>query len=261
MTTNRPEDDPGLDGRVAIVSGGGAADDGIGNGRAAAILLARAGTRVLVVDRQLALARAHRQDDHGGGRHRGGPRGRRDGRPRVPRHGAGRRSTASGGSTSSTTTSASAAAAPCVDEAPETWRRVMQVNVETMFLTSRHAIPAMKKTAGRGAIVNVSSISALRPRGLTTYSDVEGRGDRADARDGGGPRARRHPRELRRARPRVHADGLQPRHERERARRPQERLRARHRGHRLGHRPRGALPASRTTRATSRATRWWWTAA
>ena len=56
MTTNRPEDDPGLDGRVAIVSGGGAADDGIGNGRAAAILLARAGTRVLVVDRQLALA-------------------------------------------------------------------------------------------------------------------------------------------------------------------------------------------------------------
>src|SRR5882724_1775106 len=38
-----PEDDSGLTGRVAIVSGGGAAGDGIGNGRAAAILLARAG--------------------------------------------------------------------------------------------------------------------------------------------------------------------------------------------------------------------------
>ncbi|HMK67678.1 MAG TPA: SDR family NAD(P)-dependent oxidoreductase, partial [Stellaceae bacterium] len=52
----RPEDDTGLAGKVAIVTGGGAAGDGIGNGRAAAILLARAGTRVLVVDRDLPLA-------------------------------------------------------------------------------------------------------------------------------------------------------------------------------------------------------------
>src|SRR5262249_18776755 len=46
-TATRPEDDPGLAGRVAIVTGGGAAGDGIGNGRAACILLARSGTRVL----------------------------------------------------------------------------------------------------------------------------------------------------------------------------------------------------------------------
>src|ERR1700716_3411507 len=51
-----PEDNPGLEGKVAIISGGGAAGDGIGNGRAAAILLARAGTKVLVADRDLALA-------------------------------------------------------------------------------------------------------------------------------------------------------------------------------------------------------------
>ena len=50
------EDDSGLDGKVAIIAGGGAAGDGIGNGRAAAILLARAGTKVLVVDRDHALA-------------------------------------------------------------------------------------------------------------------------------------------------------------------------------------------------------------
>ena len=50
------EDDTGLAGKVAIVSGGGAAGDGIGNGRAAAILLARAGTKVMVADRELALA-------------------------------------------------------------------------------------------------------------------------------------------------------------------------------------------------------------
>src|SRR5205085_7376707 len=56
-----------------------------------------------------------------------------------------------------------------VDEPEETWRRVMQVNVETMFLAAKHAIPEMRK-AGGGAIVNVSSISAIRPRGLTTYT-------------------------------------------------------------------------------------------
>src|SRR3981081_543679 len=57
-----------------------------------------------------------------------------------------------------------------VDEKPEEYRRVMQVNVETMFLLAKHAIPAMIKTAKGGSIVNISSISALRPRGLTTYT-------------------------------------------------------------------------------------------
>ena len=47
----------GLDDKVAIVAGGGAAGDGIGNGRAAAILLAKAGTKTLVADRDLALAK------------------------------------------------------------------------------------------------------------------------------------------------------------------------------------------------------------
>ena len=46
----------GLTGKVAIVTGGGAAGDGIGNGRAAAILLARVGAQVVVVDRDEALA-------------------------------------------------------------------------------------------------------------------------------------------------------------------------------------------------------------
>ena len=51
-----PEDDAGLAGKVALISGGGAAGDGIGNGRAAALLLARAGTKVMVADRELKLA-------------------------------------------------------------------------------------------------------------------------------------------------------------------------------------------------------------
>jgi NAD(P)-dependent dehydrogenase (short-subunit alcohol dehydrogenase family) len=50
----------------------------------------------------------------------------------------------------------------------------MHVNVDTMFLACKHAIPAMVHTAGGGAIVNVSSISALRPRGLTAYTVSKG---------------------------------------------------------------------------------------
>src|SRR5262249_13710629 len=56
----------------------------------------------------------------------------------------------------------------------QVWRQVMQVNVDSMFLASKHAIPAMIKTAGAGAIVNVASIAALRPRGMTAYSTSKG---------------------------------------------------------------------------------------
>jgi NAD(P)-dependent dehydrogenase (short-subunit alcohol dehydrogenase family) len=61
-----------------------------------------------------------------------------------------------------------------VEETEENWERVMHVNVDTMFLACKHAIPAMIRTAGGGAIVNVSSISALRPRGLTAYTVSKG---------------------------------------------------------------------------------------
>jgi NAD(P)-dependent dehydrogenase (short-subunit alcohol dehydrogenase family) len=165
----RPEDDLGLAGKVAIVTGGGAPDEGIGNGRAAAILLARAGTKVLVVDRDLALAErtvamisaeggtaaAHAADltDEAQAKDTVTAALDRYGRLDFLDNNVGIGSRGS-----------------VVDEAPETWRRVMQVNVETMFLMAKHAIPAMVRTAGRGAIVNISSISALRPRGLTTYT-------------------------------------------------------------------------------------------
>jgi NAD(P)-dependent dehydrogenase (short-subunit alcohol dehydrogenase family) len=57
-----------------------------------------------------------------------------------------------------------------VNERPEDYRLIMRINVESMFLLSKYAIPAMIKTANGGAIVNISSISAFRPRGLTTYT-------------------------------------------------------------------------------------------
>ena len=169
----RAEDDAGLAGKVAIVAGGGAAGEGIGNGRAAAILLARAGVSVFVVDRDVALAERSVAMIAGEG-------------GEAVAHGADLTEEAQ----------CRAMVAACVErfgrldfldnnvgigsrgsvveEAPESWRRIMQVNVEAMFLTSKYAIPAMVETAGKGAIVNISSISALRPRGLTAYTTSKG---------------------------------------------------------------------------------------
>ena len=164
-----PEDDAGLSGKVAIIAGGGAAGDGIGNGRAAAILLARAGTHVLVADRELKLAERTAEMIKAEGGHAAAFAGDMTNEVECKQlvdaaidHwgrldfldnniGIGSRGSV-------------------VEEKPEEFRRVMQVNVETMFLVSKHAIPAMIKTAKGGAIVNISSISALRPRGLTTYT-------------------------------------------------------------------------------------------
>src|SRR5215468_9581197 len=147
----------GLQDKVAIVTGGGAAGDGIGNGRAAAILLSRAGTRVIVVDRDVALAkRTVEMIEAGGGQ---------------------------GLAFQADMTRASDCAA-VVEAAMDRYGRLDYLDnnvgigsrgsvVDTMFLAAKHAIPAMRRTGG-GAIVNVSSISALRPRGLTAYSVSKG---------------------------------------------------------------------------------------
>ncbi len=49
-TKGRGMADLGLKGKVAIVTGAGSRADGIGNGRAAAILLAREGVKVGLID-------------------------------------------------------------------------------------------------------------------------------------------------------------------------------------------------------------------
>src|SRR3984893_2720981 len=169
MTPTRDvPDDWGLAGKVAIVTGGGAARTGIGNGRAAAILLARAGARVIVVDREIDLAEqtarmikdqgaegvafpadVTRAEDCAGmvkmALDRFGRLDFLDNNVGIGSRGS------------------------VLDETPENQRRGMQDNIETMFLAAQHRIPAMIRGGG-GAIVNVSSISALRPRGLTVYT-------------------------------------------------------------------------------------------
>jgi NAD(P)-dependent dehydrogenase (short-subunit alcohol dehydrogenase family) len=171
--TPTPNEEWGLVGKVAIVTGSGAVGDGIGNGRAAAILMARAGANVLVVDRDLTLAERTVAMIAGEG---------------------GNAVAVCYDVTESVQCAAMVADAlsrwgrlDCLDnnvgigskgtvveETEANWARVMHVNVDTMFLACKHAIPAMIRTGGGGSIVNVSSISALRPRGLTAYSVSKG---------------------------------------------------------------------------------------
>ena len=166
-------DDLGLTDKVAIVSGGGALDDGVGNGRAAALLLARSGARVLLVDRNLEAAEGTvaliKKDGGATSAFAADVTNEDDCRNMVDAA-----MTQFGRLDFLDNNVGIGSRGSVVDEALETYRKVMRVNVESMFLTSKYAIPVMIASGGGGAIVNISSISALRPRGLTTYSVSKG---------------------------------------------------------------------------------------
>lgn len=158
--TTDPNADPGFEGTAAIVTGGGSRGDGIGNGRACAILLARAGAKVTVVDnnRDWAQRTVDMIEAEGGtamvavadvgdddavravvadtvavfGPVRtlvnnvglGGPKG----------------------------------TAETVDLVE--WDAAMRVNLTGMLLFVRHCVPVMRE-AGGGAVVNMSSVAGL----------------------------------------------------------------------------------------------------
>ncbi len=163
---------PRLAGKVAIVTGAGSRAEGIGNGRAAAVLFAREGARVLLVDQSIEAAKATLAMIRAEGgeaaafaadvtrsadcRTMVAEAVRRWGRLDILDNNVG-----IGGPGTVVE----------VDEAE--WEKVMRVNVTGMMLASKHAIPPMAANGG-GAIVNISSISALRPRGLTPYSASKG---------------------------------------------------------------------------------------
>ena len=167
-----PERKPRLEGKVAIVTGAGSRGPGIGNGKAAAVLFAREGARVLVVDQ----VRERAQETLDMIKAEGGQASvfagsvikiedcqamvrtavERYGRLDILHNNVGIDSTGT-----------------VVDMNLDEWDRVLEVNLKSVVLTSRSAIPRMV-VGGGGAITNISSIAALRPRGMDAYTASKG---------------------------------------------------------------------------------------
>ncbi len=147
--------------RVAIVVGAGSTPgETIGNGQATAVLFARAGASVLLVDREAERAEETRTmiATEGGVAAVCDADVTRDadcarvastcierfGRIDVLHNNVGIGSL--GGP---------------VELEPEQWQRVLDTNVTSMFLTCKHVLPHMERQ-GRGAIINISSLAAIR---------------------------------------------------------------------------------------------------
>ncbi len=161
-----------LENKVAIVTGAGSIAAGIGNGRATAVLFAREGAKVLLVDLNPAAAEETlaiiRQED-GEAEVFGADVSNADDCRFIVEHAMKRW----GKLDILDNNVGISGPGNVVDVDEKTWDRVMMVNVKSMFLTSKFAVPAMAANGG-GSIINISSLSALRPRGLTPYSASKG---------------------------------------------------------------------------------------
>ena len=154
-----------LEGKVAIVTGAGSSGPGWGNGKAAAVVFAREGAKILAVDRD-EIAATETLDLIRG----------------------------EGGTCVAAVADVSSDADvrkmtdACIDafgrvdilhnnvgisshgspvEVPEDeWDRVFSVNVKGVYLTCRHILPLMVEQ-GHGSIINISSINSIRDTGLS----------------------------------------------------------------------------------------------
>jgi NAD(P)-dependent dehydrogenase (short-subunit alcohol dehydrogenase family) len=149
-----------LDGKVAIVTGAGSRGDGIGNGRATAILLARHGARVTLVDQNEAwVARtAAMIADEGGA----SQTVLADVTVPADCEGIVRRTTGAWGRLDILVNNVGISGPPgtAVEVDPEAWAHAFKVNVTSMMLMAKYAIPAMI-AGGGGAIVNIASYAGL----------------------------------------------------------------------------------------------------
>ena len=152
-----------LEGRVVLVFGAGSVGEGWGNGKATSVAYAREGATVIAVDRERAAADATVSIiDALGGRARSVEADvtnsssvkavvdevmKAEGQIDVLHNNVG--TTIMGGP---------------VELTEEDWHTVMDVNLTSAFLTCKHVLPGMI-ARGKGAIINISSIAAIRYTG------------------------------------------------------------------------------------------------
>jgi NAD(P)-dependent dehydrogenase (short-subunit alcohol dehydrogenase family) len=149
-----------LKGKAAVVTGAGSSGPGMGNGKAAAILFAREGARVVLVDlKEEAVRETESMIRQEGGECLSIAANvinsadcerivtactQEFGSLDVLHNNVG--ITKAGGP---------------VEMSEEDWERIMAVNLKSMFLMAKYALPQMERQGG-GAIVNVSSINSVR---------------------------------------------------------------------------------------------------
>jgi len=161
-------------GKVAVVMGGGQTPgEGIGNGRATAVLLAREGARVVVVDRDLgsaqdtvdaigaegeavAMAADATQEPAVVALVR--DVARRFGRIDVLHNNIG--------------ASIALGDAMALDMTEAVYDRSFAVNLKTAWLACKHVIPVMRASRG-GSIVNIASVAAIQAYPLVGYRTMK----------------------------------------------------------------------------------------
>jgi NAD(P)-dependent dehydrogenase (short-subunit alcohol dehydrogenase family) len=157
--------DKRLEGKVAIVTGAGQTPgDTIGNGRATAVLFARAGAKVMLVDRRLDSAKETQEmivQEGGDSFAFAADVSKPDDCRRIAEE-YGRidilvNNVGTGGE----------------DVGPvrlkeEAWDRIFKVNLKSMFLTCKYVLPYMEKQEG-GSIVNISSAAAVCAVSMLAY--------------------------------------------------------------------------------------------
>ena len=150
-----------MDGKVAIVTGAGSRADGIGNGRAASILMARAGAKVLLIDTMPDWAEAtakmiraeggiclvRKADVTDAAQCQAAVKAAVDAWGRLD---ALVNNVGVGGPTGN-----------AVDIDLAAFDHAMRINVTSMVAMAKYAIPEMRKL-GSGAIVNIASVAGLR---------------------------------------------------------------------------------------------------
>lgn len=159
-----------LAGKVAIVTGAGSSGPGIGNGKAAAILFAREGAKVLCVDQ--AIERAEETVALIAAEGGIAAACSADVTTRTGCEGVVAAALDSYGRVDILHNNVGVVSFGTIREvSEEAWDRLMALNVKSALLMIQAAIPALE-AAGGGAIVNVASTSGLRYAGpgLTAYT-------------------------------------------------------------------------------------------
>ena len=157
-----------LKGKVALVSGAGSIGSGWGNGKATAVLFAREGAKVLVGDIKLAAAQETKRIIEAEGGVCEAMSGNAADAGDVAAIVEGCLSAFGRIDVLHNNVGIVEVGGP-VETTEESWDRVNDVNLKSMFLTCKHVLPHMERQ-GRGAIVNIASIAGIRWLGVPYIS-------------------------------------------------------------------------------------------